>query len=99
MWERNNRTVKDTVKVVLKEHAPRREVLQTLLCEVEKILNATPLFDVPVESSDDEVLTPFHFLLGRATPSYPSGVFIDEKYSLQKRWKYAQRLADHFWKR
>ena len=85
VWERNIRTVKDTLKVVLEEQAPRRELLQTLLCEVEKILNATPLFDVPVESSDDEVLTPFHFLLGRATPLYPPGVFVDETYSLRKR--------------
>ena len=48
-WERNIRTVKETLRAILKEQKPRYEVLLTLLCEVEKIMNSTPLFHVPVD--------------------------------------------------
>ena len=49
--------------------------------------------------TDEEVLTPFHFLIGRATASYPPGSFNDDDLCLRRRWRYSQRLTDHFWKR
>ena len=99
VWERSIRTVKETLRIILKERRPRFEVLYTLICEVEKILNSTPLFHVPVDPDDEEPLTPFHFLIGRPSPSYPSGTPIDDNVDLRRRWKHAQTLADHFWKR
>ena len=98
VWERSVRTVKETLRAILKEHKPRYEVLLTLFCEVEKILNSTPLFHIPVDPSDDDPLTPFHFLIGRATPSYPVGSQT-EKVDLRKRWEHAQQLSDAFWQR
>ncbi|XP_043203370.1 uncharacterized protein LOC122371261 [Amphibalanus amphitrite] len=98
VWERRVRTVKETLAAILKEHKPRYEVLLTLFCEVEKILNSTPLFHVPVDPDDDDPLTPFHFLIGRATPSYPAGKQ-DEHVDLRKRWEHAQQLSDAFWQR
>ena len=98
-WERAIRTVKDTLKMVLKEQTPRFEVLQTVMTEVEKIINSTPLFHVPVDAADDDVLTPFHFLIGRATPAYPVGAQVQGSECLRRRWKHAQVLADHFWRR
>ena len=98
VWERHIRTVKQTLRAILREQKPRYEVLSTVLCEVEKIMNSTPLFHVPVGPYDEDVLTPYHFLIGRATPSYPVGNLAQES-SLRKRWKQAQKLADHFWER
>ena len=98
VWERSVRTVKETLRAILKEHKPRYEVLLTLFCEVEKILNSTPLFHVPVDPDDDDPLTPFHFLIGRATPSYPVGNQY-EQVDLRKRWEHAQQLSDAFWQR
>ena len=74
-------------------------MLSTLICEVEKILNSTPLFHVPVDPDDEEPLTPFHFLIGRSSPSYPAGPPTDDSVDLRRRWKHAQLLSDHFWKR
>ena len=98
VWERGIRTVKETLRLILKEQRPRYEVLMTLLCEVEKIMNSTPLTHVSVDPADDDVLTPFHFLIGRATASYPVGTE-EQDGDLRKRWRYAQTLADHFWRR
>ena len=40
----------------------------------------------------------YHFLIGRPAVSYPPGIF-NEQTCLRKRWRYAQFLADAFWKR
>ena len=61
VWERGIRTVKETLRLILKEQRPRYEVLMTLLCEVEKIMNSTPLTHGSVDPTDDDVLTPFYF--------------------------------------
>ena len=98
VWERSIRTVKTILRTILREQRPRYEVLLTLFCEAEKIMNSTPLFHVGVESADGDVLTPYHFLIGRAAPSYPAGTSSDDM-DLRKRWQYAQKLADHFWQR
>ena len=98
VWERNIRTVKAILRTIMREQKPRYEVLLTLFCEVEKIMNSTPLFRAGVDSADGDVLTPYHFLIGRATPSYPTGSSPGDM-DLRKRWHYAQRLADHFWQR
>ena len=98
VWERHIRTVKQTMSAMLNQQKTRYQVLATLLCEVEKIMNSTPLFHVPVDPYDEDVLTPYHFLIGRATPSYPVGTN-DGSKCLRKRWQQAQRLADLFWKR
>nr|XP_049697737.1 uncharacterized protein LOC126054893 [Helicoverpa armigera] len=42
-WERLIRCVKNALKVVLKERAPRDAVLQTLMTEVEVMINSRPL--------------------------------------------------------
>ena len=98
-WERAIRTVKDTLRIILKEQIPRFEILQTVIAEAEKIVNSTPLFHVPVDPDDDDVLTPFHFLIGRATPAYPTGTHTQDGGCLRRRWKHTQMLADHFWRR
>ena len=68
VWGRQVRTVKETLRNtgILREQRPSAQVLRTL-CDVEKILNSTPLFHVPVDAANEEVLTPFHFLIGQAS--------------------------------
>ncbi|XP_063547081.1 uncharacterized protein LOC134754673 [Cydia strobilella] len=48
-WERLIRSVKTSLKVILKERAPRDEVLSTLMTEVENMVNGRPLTHVSVE--------------------------------------------------
>ena len=100
-WERMVRSVKTTLRLLLKEMALKEEVLATLLLEAEAILNSRPLTHVSVDPNDPQPLTPLHFLLGGATPSMVSapGVFNDPDLCLRKQWRIAQRLADLFWSR
>lgn len=98
-WERLIRSVKTALKVVLKERAPREEVLMTLLTEIENIVNSRPLSYVTVDHEYPESLTPNHFLIGSSSNLPVPGVFNDSDLYLKKTWRHAQRLTDAFWHR
>ncbi|KAJ0169567.1 hypothetical protein K1T71_014752 [Dendrolimus kikuchii] len=89
----------ESLKVVLKERAPRDEILSTLMAEVEQMVNSRPLTHVSVEPHTDESLTPNHFLLHSSSNSPCIGVFDESDTYLRKQWRISQRLADLFWKR
>ncbi|XP_063822917.1 uncharacterized protein LOC135072810 [Ostrinia nubilalis] len=98
-WERLIRSIKTSLKIILKERAPRDEVLSTLLTEVENIVNSRPLSHVSVEPGSDETLTPNHFLLGTSSNLPTPGRFSSDDLYLRKQWRKSQLLADMFWKR
>lgn len=98
-WERLIRSIKTSLGVVLKERAPRQEVLSTLMAEVENVINSRPLTHVSVEPHTEEALTPNHFLLGSSSNMPVPGTFDDDDLFLRKQWRTAQRLTDMFWRR
>jgi len=98
-WERMVRSVKTSLRAVLNEKAPKEDDLATLFTEAENLVNSRPLTRVSDDPDDDECLTPNHFLIGSSGSSQPPGTFNDRDLSIKARWKYSQRLADHFWKR
>ena len=53
------------------------ESLETLLCEIEAILNSRPITKVSHDVNDPAPLTPNHLLLFRALPSVPPGLFVE----------------------
>ncbi|KAJ8333724.1 hypothetical protein SKAU_G00410430 [Synaphobranchus kaupii] len=78
IWERQIRSVRKIMKSVLKEQSVSDECLQTLLCEVESILNDRPLTTSTDDLSDLEALTPNHLLLMKKQPVMPLGLFRKE---------------------
>ncbi|CAG7721490.1 unnamed protein product [Allacma fusca] len=98
-WDRLVRSVKTTLKFILKERCPKEEVLHTVMCEAENTVNSRPLIHVSLDKDDPEALTPNHFLIGTAGNSTTPGVFSDDDLHLRKQWRFAQRLSDMFWKR
>ena len=97
VWERNICTAKDILYSLLQRQTPRHEVLVTLLAEVERIMNSTPIVEVSTDSTDDDPLTPYHFLIGSASPCQPRGDPVAG--TLRQRWQVAQNMAEHFWRR
>ncbi|KAK5883663.1 hypothetical protein CesoFtcFv8_019965 [Champsocephalus esox] len=73
------------------------EGLQTVLCEVESIINDRPITKISDDHNDLEALTPNHLLLLKAKSSVPPGVFRKEDVYSRRRWKQSQYLADLFW--
>jgi hypothetical protein len=99
VWERLVQSIKRALYSTLKETAPRDEVLHTLMCEAEHMVNSRPLTFVSSDPEDPEALTPNHFLVGRTSANQSPGEFDDADLILRRRWKISQRLSDHFWKR
>lgn len=98
-WERLVRSVKEALRVTLREKHPSDETLHTLLVEIENIVNSRPLTHVSVAPEDPEALTPNHILLGPNNHVPAPGNFTEEDQSARHLWRRAQRLADDFWRR
>ncbi|XP_062712142.1 uncharacterized protein LOC134289736 [Aedes albopictus] len=100
VWERLVRSVKTAIGSAL-EHPrkPNDETLETIIYEAEALVNARPLTYIPLESADQESLTPNHFLLGSSTGN-KIGTTEESGYAnLRSSWKMAQHIVGEFWKR
>ncbi len=59
------------------------EEMSTVICQIEACLNSRPL--VPLNNTNDEisyVLTPGHFIIGRALVALPDDSKLDQSLSL-----------------
>ena len=99
VWERAIRSVRKVLNALLKEQALDDEGLQTLLCEVESIINGRPLTKVSDDPREYHAVTPNHLLLLRPNQCLPPGLFNKGDQYSRRRWKQIQYLADIFWKR
>ncbi len=96
-WEREVKSVKTALRVILREQTVPEPVLQTLLVEVEGILNAKPLGYVSSDVADMDPVTPNLLLMGRRDASLPQVLFDSTNLLGRRRWRHSQVLADHFW--
>ena len=101
LWERLVKSVKRAMYAVLsqKHVVLTDEVLNTVMIETEALLNSRPLTAASDDVNDLNALTPFHFLIGRANPNLPPDVFYDHEMSSRRRWRQAQTIVNHIWKR
>ncbi|XP_013859164.1 uncharacterized protein LOC106514442 [Austrofundulus limnaeus] len=99
VWERLIRMVRKVLFSVLHQQTLDDESLQTILCEVEAILNDRPITKVSDDVNDLEALTPNHILLLKGRPTLAPGIFQERDVYLRRRWRQVQYLSDLFWKR
>lgn len=98
-WERLVRSIKTTLHVILKERAPKEEVLSTLMAEAENIVNGRPLTHISIDPKDMESMTPNHFLIGTNNRMDAPGNFSENDLCSKRQWRIAQALSNMFWKR
>jgi hypothetical protein len=98
IWERQIRSVRKILAGVLAEQPVHDEVLSTLFCLVESIINGRPITPVSSDPNDLEPLTPNHLLLMRPAAALPPGIFVKEDI-FRKRWRHVQYLSNLFWHR
>jgi len=93
------RTVRKVTKALLNKQTLDDEGLNTLMCEVESIVNGRPITKVSDDPKDLNALTPNHLLLLRTGTTMPPGVFSKEDNYSRRRWRQVQHLSNVFWSR
>lgn len=89
-WERMVQSAKDSLKIMLKEQAPRKEVLLTLLAEAEHIVSSKSVTYISCSTEDEENLRPNHLLIGISSNLKPFVVLAQNNKNLKKQWRYSQ---------
>ena len=99
VWERLIRTVRKVLYAILYS-APRMtdELLNTVFCDCENVVNSRPITKCSDDPSDDAALTPNHLLLLGSNASFPWGIFHDND-AYRRRWRYVQHITTLFWRR
>ena len=100
-YERLIRIVKEALKKCIGKAKLTYEELETVLCEIEIVINSRPLTYLYEEV--DEALTPSHLVIGRRLISVPmKGDAIVANHTTEllcNRYKYLQTVISHYWKR
>lgn len=73
--------------------------MQTILCEIEAILNSRPLTPLSDDPNDLAYLTLGHFLVGGALNSLPCTDLSDVSENRLLRWQRVEQSRQHFWLR
>ena len=99
VWERMIRTIRKVLAALLSSNLRLTdEVLHTVMCEAENIVNSRPITKVSDDADDMNALTPNHLLIMRDNNAFPWGIVsIAETY--RRSWRHVQRIIDMFWKR
>ena len=101
VWERMIRTTRKILYSLLKEQGCTidYEILSTVLCEAENILNNRPLTATSTNPNDMLSLTPNMLINVRGKPLNAPGQFEKSDIYAKRRWKRAQYLVQVFWLR
>ena len=101
-WERQIRSVRNIMAMLMKQHGHSLdgESLQTLLCEVEAVVNSRPLTTETLSDTLSPLaLTPSKLLTGKTKLILPPpGTFQRDVYC-KRRWKRVKHIANEFWSR
>ena len=97
VWERCIRTARKVMKALLKQQVLDDEALNTLMCEVESIVNGRPITKVSANPRDLNTLTPNHLLLLRAGTAILPGVFSKKDNYTCHRRRQVQYHSNIFW--
>nr|CAB3263156.1 uncharacterized protein LOC104265735 [Phallusia mammillata] len=98
-WERMIRSARRILSALTNERTLTDDQLQTLLSEVESILNSRPLTPVTWDVDDETPLTPNHLLRVNPFGGLPPAATNDRDCYARQGWRHVQYLSDQFWKR
>lgn len=97
-WESGVKLVKFHLKRVLGEIRLTFEDFNTLIIEIEAIVNSRPLWSIPTKADEFEALTPGHFLVFKALNALPEPDLSHLACNRLNQYQYLCRLTSDFWK-
>ena len=99
LWEAAVKSAKSLLKNVIAKESLTHEELETVIVEIEAILNSRPLTPISNDPSNLEVLTPGHFLIGEPLTAQVDYRASPINASRLDHWKLVSTLKHKFWKR
>ena len=103
VWERQIRATQNILNSLLKAHGGSltNESLQTLLTEVQAIVNSRPLTtDIINDVTSPMLLSQINLLTMKSRVVMPPpGVFTSADMYCRKHWRRAKHLSNEFWSR
>ncbi|XP_062713357.1 uncharacterized protein LOC134290274 [Aedes albopictus] len=99
-WERLVRSVKTALAAMDTPRIPNEETLATVLIEAESVVNSRPLTYIPLESAQQEALTPNHFLLLSSSGVTQTPRMLENpQLASRNDWNLCRSMVDQFWQR
>lgn len=99
LWGAGVKSAKYHIKRTIGNTNLTYEEINTILVQIEGILNSRPITPVSTDPSDLTYLTPNHFLIGAPITSYPKPDYTAIPENRLKFWKLCTRLQQQFWKK
>lgn len=99
LWEAAVKSAKHLLVRSIGTASLTYEELETVIVEIEAILNSRPLTPMTNDPSDMSALTPGHLLIGEAPTSQVDSAASSKRLSLLSRWELVSQLKLEFWRR
>ncbi|XP_058840265.1 uncharacterized protein LOC131695765 [Topomyia yanbarensis] len=99
LWESAVKSFKTLFKRTIGLNTLVYDEMQTVLIQIESILNSRPLTPVSNDPDDFEALTPGHFLIQRPLMAIPEPDLGEIPENRLSAWQKAQRFTQVLWKK
>jgi hypothetical protein len=99
LWEAGVKSVKTHLRRVVGSQILTFEELNTVLVQIEAVLNSRPLCPLSPDPNDLTALTPGHFLTLAPLTCFPEPNLEHVKLNRLSRWQLLQRMHQSFWDR
>ncbi|BET01615.1 Pao retrotransposon peptidase [Nesidiocoris tenuis] len=99
LWESIIKQIKLLLKKVIGKSNLTFCEFNTLLIQIEAIINSRPLIPISSDPNDFVSLTPSHFLIGDTLLTPPEPDLRSLPDNRLTRWQLVQKLSQHFWAR
>ncbi|XP_071653545.1 uncharacterized protein, partial [Temnothorax longispinosus] len=97
-WEAGVKSVKTHLNKIVGDQLLTYEEMNTLLIQIEAVLNSRPLCPQSEDPTDISALSPGHFLIGQALTTIPEPSLDGVKVSHLSRWQLLRKMLEDFWK-
>ncbi|XP_051165714.1 uncharacterized protein LOC127284362 [Leptopilina boulardi] len=99
IWEAAVKALKHHLRRVVGDALLSFESLNTLMCEIEALLNSRPLTPMSSDPKDLNVLTPGHLLIGQSLATIPTTDLSTIPVNRLSMWQHIQKIKGDFLKR
>ncbi|XP_066598844.1 uncharacterized protein [Prorops nasuta] len=99
MWEAGVKSFKHHFKRVIGDRLTTFEELNTLVIEIESILNSRPLCAISSDPNDPTALTPAHWFIGEPFTALPEHDLLSVPENRLSSWQIIKKGRQEFWRR